>query len=84
MKYTHIAKVIVLKKGIPPAEIKLICPVCGYEIIFIINPQTETVIEIYADAREESEKVIECGICNSLLEWSLPTFPKQKNPSRRK
>lgn len=75
------AKTVVLKVGIlPPIEVFFSCPSCGNEITLLVNPETEEVLEIYADARDEETHKIQCGVCNTLIEWRIS---KQiVNPSR--
>jgi transcription elongation factor Elf1 len=75
-------KVITRGEGPPPVEVDFSCPVCGNEIILLVNPVTEEIIEVYADVGDEGNHQISCGICDSLLEWKIP---KQiVNPSKRK
>lgn len=77
------AKVIVLEANrIPPLEVDLDCPVCGNDIALLINPETEEVLEIYADASDEGDHKVSCGVCDSKLQWKIS---KQIiNPSKRR
>jgi transcription elongation factor Elf1 len=78
------AKVSVIEANkVPPLEVYFNCPVCGNEIAFLINPETEEILEIYSDMSEEAkDHTVSCGVCNSTLEWKIT---KQiVNPSRRK
>lgn len=81
MKYEYKATIKVIKKEEPPGEVKFKCPVCGNSIILVIDRQTEEILEIFADAKDEGDHILKCGSCESILEWSLS---KPKNPSRRK
>lgn len=74
-------KIEIVTKKTAPMSIEFDCPVCGNEITFTIDPKSEDPIDFYCDASEDGDHLVKCGVCTSILKWTLPS---PSNPSRRK